>query len=75
MKNKPLKFDLLNGLTYLIESVLFLVFIPDTKLFFDFNFQSEFSGFFYYAYFGGIIGMIITAKSFPSLFTINKAVE
>ena len=72
MKNKPLKFALLNGLTYLIESVLFLVFIPDTKLFFDFNFQSEFSGFFYYAFFGGII---ITAKLFPSLFTINKAVE
>ena len=75
VKNRPLKFAFINGLTYFLVSLLFVVFIPDTKLFFDINFQSEFSGFFYFALFGGIMGMIITAKLFPSLFAINKAVE
>jgi len=74
LKNKHLKFAILNGLTYLIESVLFLVFIPDTKEFFYFNFYSEFSGFFYYALFGGMIGMIITGKLFPVWFSRDNLV-
>ena len=75
VKYRSIKFAFINGLTYILVSLLFVVFIPDTKLFFDFNFQSEFSGFFYFALFGGIMGMIITAKLFPSLFAINKTVE
>ena len=75
VKNRPIKFAFINGLTYFLVSLLFVIFIPDTKLFFEFNFQSEFSGFFYFALFGGMIGIIITAKLFPSLFGINKAVE
>ena len=74
VKNRPLKFALLNGLTYLIQSVFFVVFIPDTIEFFHFNFRSEFSGFFYFALFGGIIGMVITAKLFPALFARDNMV-
>jgi hypothetical protein len=53
---KNIEVSMINGGLYLILSLLYGLILPDTRDFFVFSLDGLYSGFFYYAFIGGIIG-------------------
>lgn len=53
---KIIEVSMINGGLYLTLSLLYGLILPDTRDFFVFSLDGLYSGFFYYAFIGGIIG-------------------